>query len=215
MNANQYVNAVIKKIKCSGKKKKEIKKQLLTDINMRREQGEGLEEILSHMGSVQEIADSFNEDISPQEHKAYRRDKALKIAIPIVVALVLLAAAIYWMLPKGRDIGQSKYFEKAEVEAAMIETVERLDAGDYESLQADAIPQMKQFLNEEEMAKVRGSISDDWGEREQFGAVYLAEIVQANQCLAVGEITVTYENVSVTYRLSYDKEMRLAGLYVR
>ena len=43
----------------------------------------------------------------------------------------------------------------------------------------------------------------------------MVELVQGNTHLAVGEITVTYENVSATYRLTYDKDMRLAGIYVR
>lgn len=215
MNANQYVNAVVKKIRCSGKRKDEIRKQLLTDINLRLEQGEKMEEVISHMGSVQEIADDFNDNLSQQERKTYRRNKVLKILLPIAVVFLLLAAVVYWMLPKGRDIAQSKYFDEATVEAAMKETVELLDAGDYDTLLANAIPQMQPFLNEEEMDKIKGEMSEDWGERKQFGAIYLAEYEQGNQRLVVGEITVTYENISVTYRLSYDTDMRLAGLYVR
>ena len=40
MDAKKYVNAIVRKIKCDGKKKKEIKKQLLTDIHVRMKQGE-------------------------------------------------------------------------------------------------------------------------------------------------------------------------------
>ena len=215
MNANQYVNAVIKKIKCNGKKKEEIKRQLLTDIDMRMRQGERLEEIISGMGSVQEIADGFNESISPTEQKKYRRNMALKIVIPIAVGLVLLSILIYWMFPKGRDIEQSKYFDKAQVEAAMKETVTLLDEGASDDLQENAIPQMQKFLDKAGIQKIKATMSDDWGQRQQFGAVYMTELVQGNQHLAIGEITVTYENISVIYRLTYDQDMKLAGLYVR
>ena len=215
MNANQYVNAVIKKIKCNGKKKEEIKRQLLTDIDMRMRQGERLEEIISGMGSVQEIADGFNESISPTEQKKYRRNMALKIVIPIAVVLVLLSILIYWMFPKGRDIEQSKYFDKAQVEAAMKETVTLLDEGASDDLQENAIPQMQKFLDKAGIQKIKATMSDDWGQRQQFGAVYMTELVQGNQHLAIGEITVTYENISVIYRLTYDQDMKLAGLYVR
>ena len=214
MNANQYVNAVIKKIKCNGKKKEEIKRQLLTDIDMRMRQGERLEEIISGMGSVQEIADGFNESISPTEQKKYRRNMALKIVIPIAVVLVLLSILIYWMFPKGRDIEQSKYFDKAQVEAAMKETVTLLDEGASDDLQENAIPQMQKFLDKAGIQKIKATMSDDWGQRQQFGAVYMTELVQGNQHLAIGEITVTYENISVIYRLTYDQDMKLAGLYV-
>lgn len=219
MNANQYVKAVIKKIKCNGSKKEEIKRQLLADIDLRMRQGERLEDIISSMGSVQEIADGFNETISPTEQRKYCRDKALKIAIPIaaavVVVLVLLSIAVYWIVPKGRDIEQSKYFDKAQVEAAMKETVTLLDEGASDALLENAIPQMQQYLDKEGIQKIKAAMSDNWGERQQFGAIYLSEIVQGNQHLAVGEITVTYENISVIYRLTYDEDMKLAGLYVR
>ena len=155
------------------------------------------------------------EMISAEEKKKYRRNKVLKIVIPIAAVLVLLAVFIYWMLPKGMDIEQSKYFDKAQVEASMKETIERMDAGEFESLQENAIPQMKAFLNEEELAKVREQMSDNWGERRQFGVVYVAEVAQGDKHFAVGEITVSYDHITVTYRLTYDEDMRLAGLYVR
>lgn len=215
MDAKRYVNAIARKIKCNGKKKKEIKKQLLMDIQMRIDQGELLEEIVSQMGTVKEIADSFNETISMKEQKRYLRNKVLKIVIPIVVVLAFLILLVYWMFPKSVAIEQSKYFNKEQVEEAMKETIALLDEEDYTTLLEVAIPQMQSILDAETMADVRGLISDDWGERRQFGAVYMVELIQGNRHFAIGEITVTYENVSVTYRLTYDEEMHLAGIYVR
>ena len=215
MDAKKYVNAIVRKIKCNGKKKKEIKKQLLMDIDMRMKQGERLEEIISQMGTVKEIADGFNENISLKEQKQYARNKVLKIAIPIIVVLVFLFLFVYWLLPKSFDIEQSRYFNTEQVEAAMKETIELLDERDYIALQESAIPQMKPLLNAETMDDVKGALSDDWGERKLFGAVYMVELVQGTGHFVVGEITVTYENVSATYRLTYDKDMRLAGIYVR
>lgn len=215
MNANQYVNAVARKIKCGGAKKKEIKRQLLADIGVRLEQGEPIEEIIEQMGSMQEIASGFNESISQEERRRYTRNKTLKIVLPIVAAVVLLGVCIYWMLPKSKDVSQSTLFSEAQVEAAMKETVELIDENAYEALQGKAIPQMQAFLSKEEIDKVKAQMSADWGERQKFGTVYMSEVIQGNVHFAVGEITVIYENITVTYRLTYDKEMRLAGLYVR
>lgn len=215
MDANKYVNAIVRNIKCDGKRKKEIKKQLMTDIHMRMEQGERLEEIISQMGTVKEIAAGFNENISSEEQKRYARNRVLKTVISIVVVLAILILYTVWMLPKSFDIEQSKYFNKEQVEAAVKETIELLDAEDYSALQGNAIPQMQTLLNAETMAEAKGALSDDWGERKQFGAIYMAEVIQGNKHFAVGEITVTYENVSATYRLTYDEEMRLSGIYVR
>ncbi|MDE7179013.1 MAG: DUF3887 domain-containing protein [Lachnospiraceae bacterium] len=215
MNEKQYVDAIARKIKCTGKRKKEIKKQLLMDIQMRVKQGEELKEIISQMGTAAEIADGFNENISLEEQKRYSRNKVLKIVIPIVAILILLGSLVYWIFPKTADIGQSRYFNKEQVEAAMKETVELLDAGDYTALQESAVSKMKPYLTEKTVDEIRRTLSDDWGERKQFGAVYMVELIQANKHFAVGEMTVTYENISVTYRLTYDEDMRFAGVYVR
>ena len=215
MDAKKYVNAIARKIKCNVKKKKEIKKQLLLDIDMRMKQGEQLEDIISQMGTVKEIADSFNENISLEEQKRYVRNKVMKIVIPIIVMLVFLILFVYWIFPKSYDIEQSKYFNKEQVETAMKETIELLDAGDYIALQERVTPQMQTLLNAETMDDVKGMLSDDWGERKLFGTVYMAGLVQGNRHFAIGEITVTYENVSATYRLTYDEDMRLSGIYVR
>lgn len=215
MNARQYVNAIVEKIKCSGAKKKEIEKQLLLDINMRLEQGEKMEDIISRMGAVKEIADGFNENMSEDEKKRYSRNKVLKIAGFIALVLALLIFSLYWFLPKSYDIEKSRYFERAEVEAAMKETIELMDAGEYNILQESAIPEMKSVLNEELIESAKSRICSDWGKLERYDSMYIVEAVQKNIHYAVAEVTVTYENVSVTYRLTYDKDMKLAGLYMR
>lgn len=215
MNAEQYVNAVAKKVKCGKNRKREIKKQLMADIETRMEQGERPEEIISRMGTAEEMADGFNETIPAAEQKQYRRNKTLKILFSIIAILALLAAAAWWMLPKSSEIEESDYFDKAQVETAMKDMIELFDAEDYDSMRENAIPEMETVLNAGTMAEVKKQISDDWGERQQFGTVYMSEIEQKNQHFAVGEIMVVYENVSVVYRLTYDEEMRLAGLYIR
>lgn len=215
MDEKRYVNAVARKLKCGGKRKREIKRQLLADMQARENQGERLDDIISRMGKAEEIAEGFNENISAEERKRYARNRVLKIVIPISLALFFLGMAGYWLFPKTVDIEKSRYFDKEEVEAAMKETVELLDAEEYAALQENAIPQMQSLLNAETRESMRKALSDEWGERKQFGAVYLVEVIQGNRHLAVGEMTVTYENVSVTYRLSYDEDMRLAGIYVR
>lgn len=95
------------------------------------------------------------------------------------------------------------------------ETIELLDAGDYTALQKSVTPQMQTLLDEETMDKAKSMLSNDWGERKMFGAVYAVELVQGNGHFAIGKMTVTYENVSATYRLIYDEDMRLSGIYVR
>lgn len=215
MDERQYVNAIARRIKCNGKKKKEIKRQLLADITMRTEQGEDFQEIISQMGTAKEIADGFNENISEKEIKQYKRNRVIKIALSVIAVIIILASILYWMLPKSFAIEQSKYFDKEQVEDAMRTTIELLDMQDYATIQENAIPQMQSILNHETMENVRKQITEDWGQRESFGVLYTMELVQGNEHFAVGEVTVSYENATVTYRLTYDREMQLAGLFIR
>lgn len=216
MTVKQYVNGITRKIKCGGEKKKEIRKQLRAEVELKLSQGNTLEEIISQMGSIDEIADSFNENISIEEQKKYTRSKRLKTASLIILLLVVLSGLTYWKMPKGIEIEKSKYFNAAQVESAMKETVEQLDAGEFVFLQENAISQMESFLNQEEWQKAKDMVlAEPWGERIQFGTAYMAELAQGNAHYAVGEITVTYEKVSATYRITFDHDMRLAGLYVR
>lgn len=219
MNENQYINGIVKKIKCGGEKKKEIKKQLLTDIDFRLEQGESLADIMSQMGSAKEIADGFNESLSESEKKKYAKTKVIKtIAIVFVALAVILFAfmtCVRLFLPTGVDIEESEYFDKAQVEQAMKDTIELLDNGDYAALQANAIGEMLPYLTEDGMEKAKEQVSADWGKQLSIGTIYAAEIAQGKRHYAVGEVTVSYENVSVIYRLTYDTDMKLAGLYMR
>lgn len=139
----------------------------------------------------------------------------IKIALSAIAVIIILALILYWMLPKSFSIEQSKYFDKEQVEDAMRTTIELLDVQDYATIQENAIPQMQSVLNQETMENVRKQITEDWGQRESFGVLYTMELVQGNEHFAVGEVTVSYENATVTYRLTYDREMQLAGLFIR
>lgn len=83
MDEKRYVNAVARKLKCGGTRKREIKRQLLADMQARENQGERLDDIISRMGKAEEIAEGFNENISVEERKRYARNRVLKIVIPI------------------------------------------------------------------------------------------------------------------------------------
>lgn len=215
MTAEKYVNAIIKKVKCGKEKRREIKEQLLSDITIALEQGDTLEEIMKNMGSVQEIAAEFNENLSFEEHKRYVKSRRIKIVSGVAAALVVVAAAVYWFLPKGAEIGTSGKFEQAVVEERIKAVVQELNEKDYEALQENAIELMKPYLTEETMEAAKKQTAADWGEFKSFGTVYMAEISQMGKQSVVGEVTATYENASVTFRISFDEDMKLAGLYMR
>lgn len=142
------------------------------------------------------------------------KNKTFRI-VSIVVVLGVLSWGVYRSMPRQADISESEIFSREQVEDAMKETIEHLDAADYEALRENADSGMQSALNEETLKPAKEEIADVWGARQRFGKMYITEISKGDTHYAVGEVTVTYEEVSVTYRLTYDRGMRLAGLYMK
>ena len=219
MTAEKYVNTIIKQIKCSNAKRKEIRRQLLSDISAAQEQGESLDAIINRMGSAKNMAREFNENLSETESKKYVKGRRIKIvaflAAILAAILTILVILAYWFLPKGAEIASSGIFEETVVEEKIKDVVERFNQDDYETLRAEAIEEIQSALTKEQMAEAKNQISEDWGSYQSMGNIYMSEVSQMGKHYVVGEITVVYEHVSITFRLTFDEDMKLAGLYMR
>ena len=217
MDAERYVNDIVKKVKCTGARKREIKNQLLSDIAARREQGESLEQVMESMGSAQEIAEAFCQDLSDADKKAYRRRRiVLTVGVAVVVAaaaLVLFAFYIWWMLPKAVVVENN--FTEEEITAEIEKVIGLLDDNDFEALQEISVDEVRAVLTQETIDKVRQEIADDWGSRQSIGHVYIQGAKQRGVYIIITQTDVIYENISVVYTISFDEDLRLAGLYMR
>lgn len=216
MNKDLYIRRIIRSLHCSNSKKREIRKQLETDIAIRMEQGESMEEIIAEMGSPEEFAEGFGENLSASEWRRYRRWHICRIILVVCIVFAAIVGLLYsFVFPKTKDISESAYFDAVEVETRMMEIVQLLDANDYEALQSLATDRMKDYLTEEFLNNVRAQVTEDWGQQVSFGTPYMQEVTQMGKHYAVGEISVIYEKVSVTYRFSFDTDLKLDGLYMR
>ena len=215
MTAETYVRQIVKKVKCDKKRKLDIEKQLLYEIEERTESGEELQDILSGMGTVEEIAAGFNESMSEADQKRYRRSRTMKILVLAAVVFLALAAVAAWFLPSVNAIESSSIFTRADVEQKLVEVINLLDEDDYESLQAVSTSQMAGVLTKDYMSAAKQQLSEEFGERIAVGTIYMQEVRQMGQSYAACQVIVTYENVSVVYTISFDEEMKLAGLYMR
>ena len=113
----KYVRQIIKKLKCSGKKRKEIRRQLVADIAEQLEGGDSEQVIFQRMGTPEEIAEEFNSSFSAEEQKKHKRETWAKRLTVIGIVIIGLAAAIFWALPKTYLIEDSRFFRKEEVQA--------------------------------------------------------------------------------------------------
>lgn len=215
MTAEHYVKQIVRKVRCDKKRRQDIGKELLAEIQGRMSGGEALEDIMSDMGSVREIADGFNDSLSETDKKKYRRKKTLLIISGIVLALLLLTLGAMWMLPVAHDLESSDVFSKEEVESTLKEVIELLDQGDYAALEAMSDPRMAPAFQGDRMNEAKAMVCADFGERTGFGTIYASEVIQQNRRMAVCQVNVSYENTSITYTVTFDEDMKLIGLYMK
>lgn len=219
MKAETYVDKIVKQMQCSKSKKEEIRKQLLGDIRERVAAGESEEAVIAQMGTVEELAQEFNESFSAKERKHSRKSRSTKmiiITILVIIGLFAIATALlYWMLPKGTDISESSTFVKEQVEARVEEVINLLDDGAYDTLAENAMEQMAGVLNDEDMDAAKQLVGDDWGARVELGTIYMQEVEQQGVHYVITQVAASYENVTVTYTITFDENMKLAGIYMK
>lgn len=213
MDAEKYVKKIVRNLKCTGAKKKEIGDSLLSDIAARREQGEPMEQIMESMGSPEEIAEAFSQNLSDADRKAYKRRRIGMTIGQILAALVFLSVLAWWMIPKPASLGDD--LSQEAVTASVENVVVMLNQNDFDGLQELAVDELKSKLTQETMDEVRKGISEDWGEMQSMGKVYMQGLKQKGKVMVVTQVDAVYENVSVVYTISFDEDLRLGGLYMR
>ena len=213
MTREKYVESIVKKLKCSRAKKRETRKWLESDISAAIEGGESLESIIKRMGTPENAAKEFNDNFPPEELKAAKRNKKMKAAVIIVLILAVIAAFVYWLLPKVST--EITHFNEEEVKNRVEFIIDLLDADNYEEIRKYSIEELKSDKIEKGIREVKASFGDDWGARESFGTMYVVELTQMGRLMVTVQVNVSYENTSVTYTITLDKDLQLGGLYMR
>lgn len=219
MTAEKYVSIVAKQLKCSGTKRKEIKQQLLEDISSGLAEDADIEQIISRMGTPAEVAGEFNENMPAEELKKFSKIKTVKIVGIVIgviaVVIAALAAAAFWLLPTSYQFGSSGLFNEETVKSQIKVVVEKVSEEDYEYLRNNCASRMRSVLSDDTMNKAKNQVSEDWGELKEYGNIYLFEMKQQGHNYVVGQVNVIYENVAVTYTITFDKDMKLDGIYMK
>lgn len=210
-----YIDQIARRLKCSKAKREEIKKQLTADIMAEMENGESEEALIRRMGTPAEIAEEFNSSFPPGEQRKYKKEKWRKRLLAAAFLLILLGAGIYWVMPRQTALKEGGPFREPEVRSRAEEAILLLNAGDYESLQQMAEERLKSSLTAAVMEKAKGYFAEDWGELQSFGNSYIAEVTQMGERYAVIQLGAAYEHTSVSYTISFDTDMKLAGFYMK
>ena len=215
MNREQYIKAILKKLKCGSEKKKEIRKELESDIAGALEAGETMEEIMKRMGDASFVASEFNNNFSEKELVKAKQKKILIITTSILIALIVIFAIGFWAIPKSYPLDKNGTYTEEEVIEQAKTIIGYFNAEDYDSLAASSTTRLKQYMTQQGLEGAKSYISDDWGAFLAFGNAYTCEVIQMGNSSIVVQITTTYENTAVTYTLTFDQNLDLAGFYMK
>lgn len=210
-----YLNRIVRKLRCSGKKRREIRQQLLSEMEAELENGIDEKELIRRMGTPREIAEEFNRNFSEKERKRYKRQKLLRILGVIAACLLILVGLIYWLVPKQIWLADSRVFDEEEVIEQAEYIVTLFDEKDYEALREASDETMKKFLVEEDLENSKKLISENWGTQTSVGKIYAAEVTQMGKTSAVLQMHVDYEHVSVLYTISFNDRLELQGFFMK
>lgn len=215
MGEKRYINHIVNKLQCSRAKKAEIRKELESDIHSALEQGEALDKILERIGAPDNVAMEFNNSFSNKERKAAKWRKRLFILLPVIAVLVILILLLIWWFPKVKELGTSGIYQEQTVTEHTMEIIDLWNADDMEGICQASNDKMNAVVTSDNLANIKASFSRDWGECKGFGQPYIMEITQMGETMVTIQINASYENISVTYTISFDKDMKLAGFYVK
>lgn len=215
MDMEKYANQVVKYLKCPGSKKREIKRQILSDMQAALEAGSSPEQVIRDMGEPRALAMEFNESFSEADRKAAGRARACKVLAIVLAVLAAAAGLVWWILPKAKYLSDSRIFSEEQVMERAEQVVDLFNKEDYEGLRPYLSHEMEEFMSENSIGEIKQYIGSDWGEMRNVGNVYLLEYSQMWQKYAMVQMTVSYENVGVTYTMNFDRDLKLAGFFVK
>ena len=216
MTKDKYIKEISKKLLCKKDKKAEIIKQITSDIDIAVENGSKIEDVLVNMGTPSEVASEFNDNFDERDKekilKSRKRNKVLAI-VGVVVAILVIG--VYLLLPTSIPLDKSKNFSEKEVIEKSKEIIRLYDEEKYDEIKSQSDEKMKSLDIKKVFSEVKAKFCSDFGDFVSYGKIYSVESSQLGKTYAVVQMSVAYKNVSATYTLSFDEDMKLAGMYIK
>lgn len=153
--------------------------------------------------------------MNEEEKKVNSRKRTGIILLTFVAVICFFAAFAWWLFPKSSAVGTSGIYTKEALEEKALQVVSLLDQNDFDSLRADATEEMQSVLTQAQIDQIRDQLSDNWGERISVEVYSVQEVKQQGKLYAAAQALAAYENITVLYTISFDQEMRLAGIYMK
>lgn len=213
MNKERYMSVFKKSLGCNKEKKNLICEELDADIQEAMKNGESWSDIQERLGEPHVLANEFNENLGVKNSSP---KKKVWISIGIVVIGLLLAGFFYInsLIPQVSNIGTSGYFQQSEVEKQSLDIVVNLSQRNYQAIHDISNQELRGALSRERLETAVNGLGNI-GKFEKITSQNYAEVTQKGEVNVVGELVALYDQRSVTYTISFDKDMKLSGLYMK
>ena len=199
MTEQQFLRQIKRLLHCKADKKREILRQLESDIASAKEGGKSWEEIRQEWGTPEQFVSEFNED-----GRSIQKGKRILIgSVAVLVLFACVAAGVWFAHSHEKNSGQqlTKNVETQKIEKipdVVREVITDFSDGAYEKFIArcDAKMQMIEKAENEKLLSV-------------------TQTTQAGQNLKVYQVAVDYGKRQIVYTISLDTENLIAGFYFK
>ncbi len=219
MEQNSFLKTVAKNLHCSRRKKKEICKDIQSDIEVALQNGESWADIETRMGTPREIAKEFNENMPPKELQNTRKRR---IAFIIIIAVFLLAAVAIKISvdqfnePKIEEFGSSGLFQEDAVDQKVEEIVILVGADRLEELLNDySTADLSGGITADALRELKKLLNPPWGNYQKITSSYYFEVISPGKIWTIADVVALYDNCTISYRLTFTPEMKLDGIYMK
>ena len=106
-------------------------------------------------------------------------------------------------------------FDVQVVEQHVMATIERFEKDDVTGLQAEATSDLRPHLTAEQITGAKAEFAPKWGARGGVGKPLMTAGKEDGKWYVICELAVGYKATAVVYRLTYDRNMKLAGFFVK
>lgn len=214
MNQDRYVKEVLKAINCSRKDRYKIREDLKSDIELSLANNETWEEIEDRLGSPKELATELNENFDFPIKSNSKRNLFIGIMIGVIIIIIVAICMFNYFIPKNSSITQSKVFDENTLNEKAQVVINYINNDNYDKLMNISDELLQKSITHEELNEAINMLGD-LGNFKSITRTYFVEVKDKGEIMAVGEVVALYENTSVTYTITFDKDMKLIGLYMK
>ena len=110
----------------------------------------------------------------------------------------------------------SDEFNQEKVEEAVKDVIDMVNKKDIEGIQEISNEEMKEGMTEEVLNQLFDAMKD-FGEYKEITKIDITGVENktSNKSIALAVVKAKYENKNVVYTISFDTDMKLAGLYLK